>query len=211
MINEKHEWRKSEKELYLPKNKPVMINVAKIRFLTISGKGDPNSEMFQENVEALYALSYGIKMSYKNGIEPKDYFQYTVYPLEGLWDLSDEAKRDRPNSWKKTDLVYSVMIRQPQFVTDEFFEMIKENVKKKKDIAGLDKVKLVDYEEGTCCQMMHFGSYDDEPESFRQMEKFCTDNGYCRESKTHREIYISDPRKTDTEKLKTVLRFKVTK
>ena len=209
MESKNNEWRKEEKDIYLPKTKPVIIDVPEFKYISLDGSGDPNSGALKEHMEALYALSYGIRMSYKQGIEPEGFYQYTVYPLEGVWDLTDEAKKVFDKGWSKDDLVFSVMIRQPDFVTQEFFSEIRDIVRRKKQIAKLDEAKLIKITEGKCCQMMHIGSYDDEPESFGQMERFCKEQGLERTSKKHREIYLSDPRKTDATKLKTVLRFEV--
>jgi hypothetical protein len=101
------------------------------------------------------------------------------------------------------------MIRQPDFVTQEFAQGIIDLTKKKKPHPLLENVTFNTFEEGNCIQMMHIGSYDDEPESFRSMEDFCLENNFNRESKRHREIYLSDARKVSTDKLKTVLRFKI--
>ncbi|WP_331436827.1 GyrI-like domain-containing protein [Gordoniibacillus kamchatkensis] len=99
------------------------------------------------------------------------------------------------------------MIRQPDFLTEQWFERFLEHAKKKKPNPFLEHVRFEHVEEGLCCQMMHIGSFDDEPKSFARMEAFCAENGYSRASKIHREIYLTDPRKTKPEKLKTVLRF----
>jgi len=209
METKKHEWRKHEKEIYLPKTKPVILDIPTFKYISVDGQGDPNSGAMQDHMGALYSLSYGIKMSYKKGIEPKDFFQYTVYPLEGVWDLNEKAKKVFDQGWKKDDLVFSLMIRQPEFVTQDFYQTILEMTKQKKPNRMLDEAKLSDISEGKCCQMMHIGSYDDEKESFDIMEKYCEEQGFERASKKHREIYLSDPRKTENNKLKTVLRFKV--
>ncbi len=83
---EKYEWKKKEKNLYLPKAKPEIIDIPSFKFFTLEGKGNPNDEFFADYVGALYSLSYGVKMSYKKGIEPKGFYDYIVYPLEGVWD-----------------------------------------------------------------------------------------------------------------------------
>ncbi len=101
------------------------------------------------------------------------------------------------------------MMRQPDFVTDEFAQKIIEITKKKKPSKLLTEVKFGTINEGKCVQMMHLGSYDDEPVSFAIMEEFGKENGLLRLSKTHREIYLSDARKVEPDKLKTVLRVKV--
>lgn len=203
----KLEWRKHLKELYLPKTKPVLLNVPEMKFFTIEGAGNPNSEQFQKNIEILYALSYAIKMSPKKGIVPEGYFEYTVFPLEGYWDLNEEGRKLVYLS--KDHFVYKLMIRQPDFVTEPLFQYAINSVKEKKKELNLDSIRFETITEGLCVQAMHVGSYDDEPATFELMEQFCEQNNLSRLAKSHKEIYISDFRKTAPEKLKTVLRFKV--
>lgn len=203
----KHEWKKSEKELYLPKDKPVTIEIPKFKFFTIDGSGNPNSESFAKEIEILYAMAYAVRMMPKKGHTPEGYFEYTVYPLEGVWDLTEEGRNS--DSLDKDQLVYKIMIRQPDFVTDDVFLRALEIASKKINKDSLARVKFEEIEDGLCVQMLHQGSYDDEPASFDAMKKFAQDNGLNRTEMTHREIYLSDARKTAPDKLKTVLRFKV--
>lgn len=205
----KHEWRKKEKGVYLPKNTPEIIEIPEYKFLTIEGEGNPNSEFFSEHIGVLYAVSYGIKMGLKKGTVPKGYFDYTVYPLEGVWDITEEAKKAYKGTINKDDLVFKLMIRQPDFIDDELARHMIDQTKKKKPHVLLEKVKFEKITEGKCIQMMHLGSYDNEPESFKVMEEFADKENLYRPSKVHREIYLSDFRKVPIEKLKTVLRFKV--
>ena len=205
----KYEWRKQEKNMYLPKNNPELIQIPPMKFFMIEGMGNPNDEAFSEVIAVLYSLSYAIRMMIKSGEVPEGYFEYTVFPLEGIWDLDEEGKKKE--ILDKDNLVYTLMIRQPDFVTKELAESVIEKTKKKKPHELLGKVKFGILEDGLCVQMMHIGSYDAEPASFKLMEKFCMDNELKRKGKNHREIYISDFRKTDPEKLNTVLRFKVFK
>ena len=205
----KHEWRKKEKGIYLSKSKPEIIDVPKFKFLTIEGEGNPNSDHFTECIVALYSLSYGIKMCPKKGIEPDGYFDYTVYPLEGVWDINEEAKKVFAGTINKDDLVFKLMIRQPDFVNADLVERIRAMTKEKKSQDLLDNVKFEDIKEGKCVQMLHLGSYDNEPATFKIMEDFAVESGIKRLSKVHREIYLSDARKVVPEKLKTVLRFQV--
>jgi len=207
----KHEWRKKEKEIYLPKNKPVIIQIPEYKYFTIEGTGNPNDDHFPEYIGVLYSLSYAVKMCPKKGLEPKGYFDYTVYPLEGVWDISEEARKTFNGKIDKNDLVFKLMIRQPDFVNEDFAMLILEQTKKKKPHELLDKVKFENIADGECIQMMHLGSYDNEPESFKLMEDFAENENYSRISKIHREIYLSDARKVAPEKLKTVLRFQVKK
>ena len=204
-LSAKVDYKKDYKHLYLPKTSPVIIDVPSIPFIMVSSSGDPNGEEFARATEALYSLSYAVKMSYKKEVVPVGYYEYTVFPLEGVWDLIDKSKP----ATDKSNLKYKIMIRQPDFLTEDLFNQFLEQTKKKKPNPYLDTMKFGEIEEGLCCQMMHLGSYDDEPESFSRMERFCHEQGYDRVSKVHREIYLSDPRKTEPSKLKTVLRFSV--
>ncbi|MGL5693460.1 MAG: GyrI-like domain-containing protein [Peptostreptococcaceae bacterium] len=203
----KHEWRKKEKNYYLPKTKPEVVNIERFKFIQIKGEGNPNSEEFSERVGTLYSLAYAIKMMPRKGINPDGYFDYVVYPLEGIWDLNEEGRNS--DVFNKDNLVYTIMIRQPEFVTVDVFNKAMELVKEKKKNVLLDEVEFSTIEEGLCVQMMHIGSFDEEYRSFETMEQFCEDNKLLIKSKVHREIYISDFRKTATEKLKTVLRYRI--
>lgn len=207
----KVEWRKQDKALYLPKTEPTLIDIPKMHYLTISGIGNPNSEIFAEKVAALYALSYGIRMLNKSDEVPEGYYEYTVYPLEGLWSLTQDginAYQDGVSIIElKDQLSYKIMIRQPEFVTKNLVESVREKVIKKKKIPHLKEINFEILEEGQAIQMTHIGSYDEEPESFLKMEAFATSIGVKRRSKNHKEIYVSDPRKVPIEKLKTTLRI----
>ncbi len=209
----KYEWRKNEKELYLPKDKPELITVPKQKFFMIKGKGNPNDSDFSERVGVLYSLAYGVRMMPKNGFTPEGYFEYTVYPLEGLWDLTDEGKKQA--ELNKNELLYTIMIRQPEFVTKEIAERAFDIVRKKKPHPFLDEVVFGELEDGLCVQIMHTGAYDDEPESFTKMKQFINDNNLQIASLVHREIYVKANKDEcsaeDLKKLKTVLRYRVNK
>ena len=206
----KHEWRKKEKSIYLPKNKPELIDIPEYQFIVLSGAGNPNSKFFSDCIEALYSVAYGIKMKLKKvASPPAGYCDWTVYPLEGVWDISEEAKVNFDGNLNKDNLVFDLMIRQPDFVSQEFFDEIVDFTKNKKSNELLDEIKLKRMTDGNCVQMLHIGSYDDEPASFELMEQFASDSNLKRKSKNHREIYLSDFRKVPKEKLKTVLRFQV--
>jgi hypothetical protein len=204
-----HEWKKDEKSFYLPGLNPQFIKIPSFKFFSIKGKGNPNDKSFGEFITVLYSLSYAVKMSPKKGFAPKDYFEYSVYPLEGVWDISDDAKKNPEAPLDKSTLVFELMIRQPDFVNEKFAEEIICGIKSKKPHPLLDRVIFNSVAEGNCVQMLHVGSYDDEPMSFKKMENFCQDKNFRRESKKHREIYLSDARRVSPEKLKTVLRFKI--
>jgi hypothetical protein len=201
----KLEWKKAEKQLYLPGNEPAAITVPKMKYFSISGKGNPNSEAFQEKIGVLYALAYAVRMMPKSGVTPEGFQEYTVYPLEGIWDLSEKGRQS--DVLDKDQLVYKIMIRQPDFVTAEIAAAAMEKARKKVPPDLLDQAAFEEMEDGFCVQMMHIGPFDSEPASFAKMDRYLTENGLARTSKIHKEIYLSDFRKTKPEALKTVLRY----
>ena len=140
--------------------------------------------------------------SYKSENVPEGYYQYTVFPSK-VWDLLDYTK----TATDKSNLKYTIMIRQQIFSLSIGFSIFK--TVKRKTKPYLDGIRFEQITDGRSCQMMHIGSFDDEPTSFRQMEAFCDAHSYIRTSKVHREIYLSDPRKTEKDKLRTVLRYSV--
>ncbi len=208
----KLDYKKEFKELYAPKARPSLIDVPEMLFLTVCGKGNPNTcEDYKEALEILYGLSFAIKMSKMNGTQPAGYFEYVVPPLEGLW-FADDTDFDGLNITDKDSFRWISMIRQPEFVSEAVLEHAKILLGKKKPHLDLNKAHLMWYTEGLCVQTMHIGSYDDEPESILAMKQFAIQNG-CREDfsekRHHHEIYLSDPRKTSPEKLKTIIRHPI--
>ena len=186
-----------------------------MNYITITGQGNPGSEQFSNRIGALYGIAYPIKMNIKNTPNHTEYLDYTVFPMEGFWDFTEEGRKLYNEGHAVVDLKdhlsYKIMIRQPEWVTKDFFDDIKQQVhQKKKDDLFLD-VQFETIEEGEVCQYTHIGSYDSEPASFQLMEEYCIENGYERIRKQHKEIYITDARKVAPEKLKTTIRFKVKK
>lgn len=206
----KHEWRKSEKSIYLPKTQPELINVPEFQYIVLSGKGNPNGEFFSRCIEALYSVSYAIKMNLKKDKKPpKGYKDWTVYPLTGIWDISEKAKQNYTGELDKDELVFDLMIRQPDFITKAIFDEMILFVQNKKPNELLNQIELRKIKDGKCIQMLHIGSYDDEPASFARMEEYANQLNLKRKDKTHREIYLSDFRKVPEDKLKTTLRFQL--
>ena len=205
----KLEWKKQEKHIYLPKSTPCVIEIPEFKYFQISGQGNPNSPEFAQCIKVLYNLSYALKMLPKKGISPSGFFDYAVYPLEGIWDISEEAKVLNSTTLDKNSLVYNLMIRQPDFVSMELAEEIKQTVVNKTKNQKVNQVYFGLIKEGKCVQMLHTGSYDNESQSFKLLENFCHENSLTRISKQHREIYLSDFRKVPEHKLRTVLRYQV--
>ena len=201
----KYEWRKKEKELYIPSRVPQVVEVPKQKFFVIEGKGNPNDEDFAERIGVLYAVSYGIRMMPKSGFIPEGYFEYTVYPLEGIWGMTEEGKHS--SIFRKEELIYRMMIRQPDFVNEDVAMKALEITKQKKPHPLLKNITFEEIEDGLCVQMLHEGSFDEEPESFAKMMQFIEVHKLERHGSTHREIYLNDARKVEQSRLKTVLRY----
>jgi hypothetical protein len=196
----KIDFKKELKHLYQPPTKKFeVVDVPPMKFLMIDGHGDPNTAQgYQDAVEALYAVSYKLKFMSKKELG-KD---YVVPPLEGLWWAEDmemfTTKRDK-SAWD-----WTMIIMQPEWITQEMVEEAAKQVEKK-GLPALSKLRLETYHEGLSVQILHIGSYDDEGPTIARMHAFIDENGYEPAGK-HHEIYLSDPRKVAPEKLKTVLR-----
>ena len=206
------DFKKEYKEYYLPKNKPSIVDVPKMNYIAVRGKGNPNEENgdYQNTLGLLYGVAYTIKMSYKGDHKIDGFFEYVVPPLEGFWWQNGKDGIDYDH---KEVLNFISIIRLPNFVTKADFDWaIEEATKKKKQ--DFSRVEFLTYDEGLCVQCMHIGSYDDEPATVELMHKFAEDNGYnldITDTRYHHEIYLSDPRKCDVSKLKTVIRHPVKK
>jgi len=206
------DYKKEYKEYYLPKNKPAIADIPSMNFIAVSGKGDPNDEggEYKKALEVLYAVAYTIKMSRKTDYRIDGYFDYVVPPLEGLWKQEGMVGIDYS---RKNDLIWTAMIRLPDFVTKADFDWAVEQARKKKKL-DCSKAEFMTYEEGICVQCMHIGSYDEEPATVALMDGYTESMGYdtdITDKRPHHEIYLSDPRKTAPEKLKTVIRHPVKK
>jgi len=201
----KIDFKKELKHLYQPSAKEfVVVDVPPMNFLMVDGHGDPNTaQEYQDTVEALYAVSYKLKFVSKKELG-KD---YVVPPLEGLWWAEDmetfTTARDK-SAWD-----WTMMIMQPQWITQEMVEAAVKQVEKK-GLPALSKLYLETYHEGLAVQILHIGPYDDEGLTIARMHAFIGENG-CEPAGKHHEIYLSDPRKAAPEKLKTVLRQPVRK
>ena len=200
----KYEWKKNENYLYGVKQKPQLIEVPSAYYIMIKGEGNPNEGDFFNRVSALYSLAYGIKMLFKNmKKEELEYFDFTVFPLEGIWEKSDDEEFD------KSKLKYTIMIKQPYFITKEIFELAFEKVKMKKPNELYDEVSFDCIESKKAIQILHIGSFDTEIESFEKLDNFASEMNLERSEKLHTEIYLNNKNRTAEDKLKTILRYNV--
>jgi hypothetical protein len=204
------DYKKEYKEFYLPPKKPGLIEIPEMNYIAVRGKGNPNEPEgeYKAAMQLLYGIAFTIKMSYKGGKEIEGYFSYVVPPLEGLWWQQDVEGIDYAH---KESFEWISMIRLPEFATKEVFDWaVREASEKKK--SDFSKVEFFTYREGLCVQCMHLGSYDAEPETIKRMETYAKEQGYEPDfsgTRFHHEIYLSDPRRTKEERLRTVIRHPV--
>ncbi len=202
----KVDFKKEYRELYGASARPGLVRVPEGLYLTIQGQGDPNSPPFGRAVEALYGVAYGIKMWPKTHPVDEHWFDYVMAPMEGVWDTADGKPYDHRH---KEDLRWRLLILQPAFLTRALFELVREERAQKKKDHLMEEVDLIRFEEGLCGQILHRGPYDDEPATLELLERFLRLQGLQADRSRHHEIYLSDPRKTAPERLKTILRLPV--
>ncbi len=202
---EKIDHKKTLKEFYNPPRKPVIVDVPELQFLMIDGKGYPGtSQEYQDAMQALYPVAYTLKfMLKKAGI-----IDATVMPLEGLWWAEDMDVFTIAS--RKDDWLWTSMIMQPSKVTMDYYGKSIETVKQKKNPAALPKMRLESYHEGLSVQIMHIGPYSEEGPVIKAIHQYAFDQGYELRGK-HHEIYLSDPRRTNPEKFRTVIRQPIKK
>jgi len=200
------DYKKQLKELYLPPSKfPVIVEVPEFKFIMFDGAGAPADKSFQEAIGALYGIIYTIKFMPKAGVKVKEYYPFKVPALEGLWWTKSGSTYEMK---KYSDWLWTVMIMVPDFVDNELLEQAKIMAGKKKPEINYSKVRLETFKEGKAVQIMHVGPYDQEAVNLKKMEDFATAQGLKFTGK-HHEIYMSDPRRTKPDKIKTVLRHPV--
>ena len=206
------DFKKEYKEFYMAKNKPQIVDVPRVSYIAVRGKGDPNEENgeYQKVISVLYAVAYTLKMSYKTDYRIEGFFEYVVPPLEGFW-WQDNI--DGVNYSDKSSFNWISVIRLPDFVTEKDFKWAIETAEKKKKL-DCSSAEFLTVDEGLCVQIMHIGAFDDEPKTVAVMDKFLKDNGYendMNDKRFHHEIYMSDARKVAPEKWKTVIRHPIRK
>lgn len=204
------DYKKEYKEFYMPPKKPVIVEIPKMNYIAVRGKGNPNDENgeYKQAIPLLYGIAFTIKMSYKGNHKIEGFFEYVVPPLEGFWWQDGVQGVDYS---RKDTFNWISVIRLPDFVTKKDFEWAinEAQIKKKTDFSN---VEFLTYNEGLCVQCMHIGSFDNEPITIAAMDKYALENGYeidISSERLHHEIYLNDPRKCDINKLKTVLRHPI--
>ena len=206
------DFKKEYNEFYMPKNKPEIVTVPKANYIAVRGEGNPNEEggAYQNAISVLYAVAYTLKMSYKTDYKIEGFFEYVIPPLEGFWWQDGVTGVDYGN---KDSFKWISVIRLPDFVTKKDFAWAVETATRKKKI-DCSIAEFLTVDEGLCVQIMHHGSFDDEPESVALMDAYLQEKGYVNDinnKRLHHEIYMSDARKVPADKWKTVIRHPIKK
>ena len=206
------DFKKEYKEFYLPRNNPQIVTVPPVNCIAVRGKGDPNEEggAYQAAVGVLYAIAYTLKMSRKGDHRIDGYYDFVVPPLEGFWWQEGLTGIDYSD---KSTFNWISVIRMPDFVTKtDFGWAVAEATRKKK--LDCSAAEFLTIDEGVCVQIMHIGSFDDEPATVALMDEYLAANGYendFSDTRLHHEIYLTDARKVVKDKWKTVIRHPVRK
>ena len=206
------DFKKEYKEFYLPKNSPEIVTVPLAHYIAVRGQGDPNEVggAYQQAIGVLYAVAYTLKMSYKTDHRIGGFYEYVVPPLEGFWWQEGVQGVDYAN---KAAFHWISVIRLPEFVTERDFRWAVETASHKKKL-DCSAAEFLTVEEGLCVQIMHLGPYDDEPATVALMDRYLQENGYRNDlsnTRLHHEIYLSDARKVEPAKWKTVIRHPIRK
>lgn len=201
----KVDFKKTLKHLYRASAKaPTIVEVPAMNFAIVDGAGDPNgSTEFQQAMEVLYPVSYTLKFTLKRS----QGFDYVVPPPEGLWWMEGESGFDlrRKDLWR-----WTLLVMQPEVVTPELFVEAVAQVRAKGSPPGLSRLRFERYDEGLSAQLLHVGPYAEEVATIARLHAFIQVCGYAPRGK-HHEIYLSDPRRSAPEKMKTILRQPVKK
>jgi len=206
------DFKKEYEEFYMRKDKPEIVTVPKANYIAVRGKGNPNDEggAYQRAISVLYSVAYTLKMSYKTDYRIDGFYDYVVPPLEGFWWQEGVDGIDYSD---KSTFCWISVIRLPDFVRKKDFDWAVSTATKKKKM-DCSKAEFLTIDEGLCVQIMHIGSFDNEPATVDIMNKYLDDNGYendFSDTRLHHEIYLSDARKVDSSKWKTVIRHPIMK
>ena len=206
------DFKKEYKEFYLPKNRPEIVTVPRANYIAVRGQGDPNAEggAYQQAIGVLYALAYTLKMSYKTDYRIQGFYDYVVPPLEGFWRQEGVEGIDYGN---KAAFQWTSVIRLPDFVTEKDLAWAVETTEKKKKL-DCSAAAFLTVDEGLCVQILHLGPFDEEPASVALMDAYIRERGYVNdlsEQRQHHEIYLSDTRKVEPARWKTVIRHPIRK
>lgn len=204
------DFKKEEKQFYLPKKTPEMVTIPSMNYLAVRGEGDPNEAngAYAQAISALYAVAYTLKMSDKTDHQIEGFFAYVVPPLEGFWWQDGSEGIDYAH---KSSFHWISVIRLPDFIQSTDVTWAIETATKKKKL-DCSSVEFLTVEEGLCVQVLHLGPFDTEPETVAAMDAFVAEHGYANDlnaQRLHHEIYLSDPRKSPPEKWKTVIRHPI--
>ncbi len=204
------DFKKEYKEFYMPKQTPEIVTVPKAKYIAVRGIGNPNEEggAYKTAVGVLYAVAFTIKMSKLGDHRIDGYYDYVVPPLEGFWWQEGVCGIDYSD---KSTFNWISVIRLPDFVTKEDFDWAVAEAERKKKL-DCSTAEYLEIDEGLCVQVLHLGAFDDEPATVALMNEYIERNGYendITDTRLHHEIYLSDARKVEPSRYRTVIRHPI--
>lgn len=205
-----YDFKKEQRSLYHPGKRPALIDVPTMNYIAVREQGDPNQpdSEYKRSIQDLYSVAYTIKMSKKGSHHIPGYFDFVVPPLEGFWWQDGDQGIDFT---RKDRFHFVSCIRMPDFVDRATFNWAVQTASTKKQL-DLTNVEFLTLDEVRCAQIMHVGTYDEEPATIAKLTDFVTQNDLQPDysaTRRHHEIYLSDPRRTKPENCKTVIRIPV--
>lgn len=206
------DFKKEYKEFYMPKGSPCLVDIPEMNYIAVRGEGDPNEEggAYRQAIAVLYTIAYTIKMSKMGDYRMDGYFDFVVPPLEGFWWQEGVDGIDYTD---KAAFHWISVVRLPDFVSNAAFDWAVREAERKKKL-DCSKAEFLTVREGLCAQILHIGPFDDEPASVVRIDEYLRENGYENDfsgSRLHHEIYLTDARKTEPDRWKTVIRHPVRK
>jgi hypothetical protein len=205
MIMKKIDLSKEYKRYYTAATQPELVELEAVRYLSITGTGDPGGSQFSEHLSALYSVAYGIKFHAKDaGMD------FVVPKLEALWDFDEEkygavSMEEAPRKIPRSEWNYRLLLRLPDGVAEQTVVRMKERAYEKKQLSHIQRVELFEMPAKKVVQMLHIGPFEKEIETLKELKQFIDEHQFGKGG-LHHEIYLTDYRKTAPEKLRTILR-----
>ncbi len=204
MVIEKTDLSKTHTAYYKARRTPELVDLEPYYYLSVTGQSAPEDQQFLAAIEELYAVAYAIKFDYK----AQD-FDFVVPKMEGFWWVEGANSQEEFAAAPRESWCWKIVIRMPDFVEHlSYFRAIQAVKDKKPELTGIERVKYELINEGISAQILHLGPYEEEASTIMQLQQFISEQG-MKVAGHHHEIYLSDPRRTPVDKLKTIIRYAV--
>jgi hypothetical protein len=208
MESEKFDIAKIYPKLYVAsKEKPTIVEVPLMRVLAINGEGDPQGPRFKDSVAALYSMAYAIKFLPRKNINPEGYIDFNVTAIEVMWSMKNGAKLD---SGQKDNILWEAFIVVPGFITQNIVNIARSQIPETQASERHAELHIASLQEKTSVQVLHTGLLKNEQKATDTLNAFLDKKGFKPALRLH-SIYLSDPTRTKTGRLRTIIRQPITK